>query len=192
MKEPALQSCVCVKLKRGRGNGTCKGPEVDKTWGAFAVCKESSCSWDYWIAGAFETWYSAWYIGRVQWRLAPAVSFQRDEKAEEPGKQDFRGSLLPQASGWAQWVSSQGISVRSTSIPSGHFWPPSPGAFPAGDVFTGESWWAFGSPPFGESSFVEFIVPVSFSSPSAWNKKKVAPTCFESRANKALLQLVPL
>lgn len=26
-----MQSCACVELKRGRGNGTCKGPEVGKT-----------------------------------------------------------------------------------------------------------------------------------------------------------------
>lgn len=33
----AVLSYACVELRRGRGNGTCKGPEVGKTLGAFAA-----------------------------------------------------------------------------------------------------------------------------------------------------------
>lgn len=120
------------------------------------------------------------------------MSFQRDEKSEEPGKQDFRGACFPKP-----LCEHSRYHLKALALGAHQFHLVTSGLllqvrFLQGDIFAGESYWTFGSPPFEESFFVEFIVPVSFSSPSAWNRKKVAPTCFESRANKALLQLVPL
>lgn len=101
-KEPALQSWVCVELERGRGNSICKSPEVGKTLGPLQNRKNAP------VAGitdleVTEIWYSAWHIGRTQWRLA-LTSFPRDEKSEEPGKQRILGKegLLLQS----LWVSA--------------------------------------------------------------------------------------